>query len=87
MAAGRNIYGVGRRLLLIFAGAAIGSAVGFGLENYGLFKTVLRPFVVDVPSHTYLDFFFLSFSFGLRLNITAATILGALGGYYLSRKW
>lgn len=87
MAVGRNSSGAGRALLLIFSGAAIGTLIGFGLEKYGLFTAFLRPAVIDIPSHTYFDFFFLSLSFGLRLNITAATILGALGGYYLSRKW
>lgn len=74
-------------VLLILTGAALGTLFGFGLDKYGIFAPFLRPAVIDIPSHTYLDFFFLSFSFGLRLNITAATLLGALGGYYLSRKW
>lgn len=74
-------------ILLILTGAALGTLFGFGLDKYGIFAPFLRPAVIDIPSHTYLDFFFLSFSFGLRLNITAATLIGALGGYYLSRKW
>ncbi|WP_206811001.1 DUF4321 domain-containing protein [Paradesulfitobacterium ferrireducens] len=87
MAVGRNSSGAGRMVLLILTGAALGTLFGFGLDKYGIFAPFLRPAVIDIPSHTYLDFFFLSFSFGLRLNITAATLLGALGGYYLSRKW
>lgn len=84
---GRKTSGTGRIILLILIGAAIGTLVGFGLEKYGILSPFLRPAIIDVPSHTYLDFFFLSLSFGFRLNITAATLLGALGGYYLSRKW
>jgi hypothetical protein len=84
---GRKSSGTGRIIILILIGAAIGTLVGFGLEKYGILSPFLRPAVIDVPSHTYLDFFFLSLSFGFRLNITAATLLGALGGYYLSRKW
>lgn len=84
---GRKSSGTGRIILLILIGAAIGTLVGFGLEKYGILSPFLRPAIIDVPSHTYLDFFFLSLSFGFRLNITAATLLGALGGYYLSRKW
>ena len=87
MAVGRNSSGTGRTILLILTGAALGTLFGFGLEKYGIFAPFLRPAVIDIPSHTYLDFFFMSFSFGLRLNITAATLLGELGGYYLSRKW
>lgn len=87
MAVGRNSSGTGRTVILTMTGAAIGTLVGFGLEKFGMFATLLRPAVLDIPSHTYLDFFFLSLSFGIRLNITVATILGALGGYYLSRKW
>jgi uncharacterized membrane protein len=86
MAVGRNPSGAGRTVLLILIGAALGTLVGFGLEKYGIFAPFLRPAVIDVPSHTYLDFFFLSLSFGFRLSITIATILGALGGYLLSRK-
>ena len=86
MAVGRNSSGAGRTILLILIGAALGTLVGFGLEKYGLFAPFLRPAVIDVPSHTYLDFFFLSLSFGFRVSITIATILGALGGYLLSRK-
>jgi len=86
MAVGRNLSGAGRTSLLILIGAALGTLVGFGLEKYGLFGPFLRPAVIDVPSNTYLDFFFLSLSFGFRLSITIATILGALGGYLLSRK-
>ncbi|HWQ89785.1 MAG TPA: DUF4321 domain-containing protein [Desulfitobacteriaceae bacterium] len=84
---GRNSSGTGRTILLILTGAALGTLIGFGLEKYGILTPFLRPAVIDVPSHTYLDFFFLSLSFGFRLNLTAATLLGALGGYYLSRKW
>jgi len=84
---GRKSSGTGRIIILILIGAAIGTLVGFGLEKYGILSPFLRPAVIDVPSHTYLDFFFLSLSFGFRLNITVATLLGALGGYYLSRKW
>ncbi|MDD2233846.1 MAG: DUF4321 domain-containing protein [Desulfitobacteriaceae bacterium] len=84
---GRKSSGIGRMILLVLIGAAIGTLIGFGLEKYGILSPFLRPAVIDIPSHTYLDFFFLSLSFGIRLNITAATLLGALGGYYLSRKW
>ncbi|MHB8125942.1 MAG: DUF4321 domain-containing protein [Desulfitobacteriaceae bacterium] len=87
MAVGRNSSGTGRIILLIMIGAALGTLVGFGLEKYGILTPFLRPAIIDLPSHTYLDFFFLSLSFGFRLNLTAATLLGALGGYYLSRKW
>lgn len=86
MAVGRNSSGAGRTILLILIGAALGTLVGFGLEKYGIFAPFLRPAVIDVPSHTYLDFFFLSLSFGFRVSITIATIIGALGGYLLSRK-
>ena len=86
MAVGRNSSRAGRTILLILIGAALGTLVGFGLEKYGIFAPFLRPAVIDIPSHTYLDFFFLSLSFGLRLSITSATILGAVGGYVLSRK-
>ena len=84
---GRNSSGTGRTILLILTGAALGTLIGFGLEKYGILTPFLRSAVIDVPSHTYLDFFFLSLSFGFRLNLTAATLLGALAGYYLSRKW
>jgi hypothetical protein len=87
MAVGRNYSGTGRTVLLIMIGAALGTLLGFGLEKYGIFTPFLRPAILDVPQHTYLDFFFLSLSFGFRLSITIATILGALGGYLLSRKW
>lgn len=87
MAVGRNSSGSGRTVLLILIGAAMGTLVGFGLEKYGIFAPFLRPAIIDVPSHTYLDFFFFSLSFGFRLSITIATILGAFGGYLLSRKW
>lgn len=87
MPASRNNSGTGRTILLIMTGAALGTLIGFGLQKYGIFAPFLRPAVIDFPSHTYLDFFFLSFSFGFRLSITFATLLGALGGYYLSRKW
>ena len=83
MAVGRNSSGSGRIALLILIGAALGTLVGFGLEKYGIFGPFLQPAVIDVPSHTYLDFFFFSLSFGFRLSITIATILGALGGYLL----
>lgn len=72
--------------MLIMIGAALGTLVGFALEKYGIFAPFLRPAVIDIPSHTYIDFFFLSLSFGCRINITIATFLGALGGYVLSRK-
>ncbi|MDR3270086.1 MAG: DUF4321 domain-containing protein [Peptococcaceae bacterium] len=87
MAGGRNSSGAGRPIILILTGAAFGTVISFALESFGVLKIILRPFVLDIPSHTYLDFFFLSFSFGLHLNITIATIAGALGGYYLARKW
>lgn len=87
MAVGRNSSGTGRTVLLILTGAALGTLLGFGLEKYGIFAPFLRPAIIDIPSHTYLDFFFLSLSFGFRLSITIATLIGALGGYYLSRKW
>jgi len=86
MAVGRNSSRAGRTILLIMIGAALGTLVGFGLEKYGIFTPFLRPAIIDIPSHTYLDFFFLSLSFGLRLSITIATILGAFGGYLMSRK-
>jgi len=86
MAVGRNSSGTGRTILLIMIGAALGTLFGFGLEKYGLFAPFLKPAVIDIPSHTYVDFFFLSLSFGCRISITIATILGALGGYLLSRK-
>lgn len=87
MPASRNNSGAGRTVILILSGAALGTLIGFGLEKYGIFGPFLRPAVIDFPSHTYFDFFFLSLSFGFRISITFATILGALGGYYLSRKW
>ena len=86
MAVGRNSSGTGRTILLIMIGAALGTLVGFGLEKYGIFRPFLKSAVIDIPSHTYVDFFFLSLSFGCRISITIATILGALGGYLLSRK-
>lgn len=87
MAVGRNSSGTGRTLMLILIGAALGTLVGFGLEKYGILAPFLRPAVIDVPLHTYLDFFFFSLSFGFRISLTIATFLGALGGYFLSRKW
>ncbi|HVJ49796.1 DUF4321 domain-containing protein [Desulfitobacterium sp.] len=87
MPASRTNSGAGRTVILILSGAALGTLIGFGLEKYGIFTPFLRPAVIDFPPHTYLDFFFLSLSFGFRLNINFATILGALVGYYLSRKW
>ncbi|KLU66153.1 MULTISPECIES: hypothetical protein [Desulfosporosinus] len=87
MAVGRNSSGTGRMILLILIGAALGTLVGFGLDKYGIFAPFLKPAVIDFPSHTYFDFFFLSLSFGFRLSITSATLIGALGGYMLSRKW
>lgn len=87
MPASRNNSGAGRTVILILSGAALGTLIGFGLEKYGILAPFLRPAIIDFPSHTYFDFFFLSLSFGFRLSITFATILGALGGYYLSRKW
>lgn len=86
VAVGRNPSRTGTTVLLIMIGAALGTLVGFGLEKYGIFAPFLRPAVIDIPSHTYVDFFFLSLSFGLRISITMATVLGALGGYLLSRK-
>lgn len=86
VAVGRNSSRTGTTILLIMIGAALGTLVGFGLEKYGIFAPFLRPAVIDIPSHTYVDFFFLSLSFGLRISITMATVLGALGGYLLSRK-
>ena len=86
MVVGRNSSGTGRTILLILIGAALGTLVGFGLEKYGILAPFLRPAVIDVPLRTYLDFFFFSLSFGFRLSITIATILGALGGYLLSKK-
>jgi len=86
MAVGRNSSGAGRTVLLIMIGAALGTLVGFGLEKYGILAPFLRPAVIDIPSHTYVDFFFLSLSFGCRISITIATLLGAVGGYLLSRK-
>lgn len=85
-AVGRNSSKTGRTIILIMIGAALGTLMGLGLEKYGILAPFLRPAVLDIPSHTYLDFFFLSLSFGLRLSITIATLLGALGGYMLSRK-
>lgn len=87
MPANRNNSGAGRTLLLIMIGGAIGTLIGFGLEKISFLAPFLRPAVIDFPSHTYLDFYFLSLSFGFRLNITVATVIGALGGYYLARKW
>ena len=86
MAVGRNSSRAGRAVILMMFGAALGTLVGLGLEKYGIFSPFLQPAVLDIPSHTYLDFFFLSLSFGLRLSITIATLLGAFGGYMLSRK-
>ena len=86
MAVGRNPSRAGRTVLLVMIGAALGTLIGFGLEKYGIFAPFLRPAVIDIPSHTYLDFFFLSLSFGLRVSITIATILGALGGYIMSKR-
>ncbi|AET70600.1 hypothetical protein Desor_5216 [Desulfosporosinus orientis DSM 765] len=86
MAVGRNSSGTGRTVLLIMIGAALGTLVGFALEKYGIFAPFLRPAVIDIPSHTYIDFFFLSLSFGCRISITIATFLGGIGGYLLSRK-
>lgn len=68
-------------------GAAIGTLIGYGLEKVTFLQAFLRPAVIDFPSHTYLDFFFLSLSFGFRLNISIATLLGGIGGYYMARKW
>ena len=86
VAVGRNSSRTGTTVLMIVIGAALGTLVGFGLEKYGIFAPFLRSAVIDIPSHTYIDFFFLSLSFGLRISITMATVLGALGGYLLSRK-
>jgi len=87
MPAGRHNSGAGRTILLILSGAAIGTLIGYGLEKISFLAPFLRPAVLDFPSHTYLDFFFITFTFGFRLNISIATIIGALGGYYLARKW
>lgn len=86
MAVGRNPSGTARMVILSLTGAALGTLLGFGLEKYRIFAQFLKPAVIDIPSHTYIDFFFLSISFGCRISITIATILGALGGYLLSRK-
>ena len=87
MAVGRNSSGAGRTLILILIGAALGTLVGVGLQKYGILTPFLRPAVVDFPSHTYLDFFFFSLSFGFHISVTIATLIGAMGGYFLSRKW
>ncbi len=87
MAVGKNSSGLGRTILLIMTGAAIGTLIGYGLEKVAFLAGFLRPAVIDFPSHTYLDFFFLSLSFGFQLNISIATLLGGIGGYYIARKW
>ena len=87
MAGGKNSSGFGRTLLLILLGGAIGTLIGYGLEKIAFFAPFLQPAVIEFPSHTYLDFFFLTLSFGFRLSISIATVLGAFGGYYAARKW
>jgi len=87
MAVGKNTSRTGRTIILTLTGAAFGTLVGFGLQKYGILTPFLRSAVIDFPSHTYFDFFFLSLSFGFRINFNAATLLGALGGYYIARKW
>ena len=87
MPVNRNNSGAGRTIPLILSGAAIGTFIGYGLQKITFFAPFLRPAVIDFPSHTYLDFYFISLSFGFRLSVTLATLMGALGGYYLARKW
>lgn len=87
VAVGKSSSGVGRTILLVLIGAALGTMIGYGLSKVSFLAPFLRSATLDFPSHTYLDFFFLSLSFGFRLNISAATLLGAAGGYYAARKW
>ena len=89
MAVGKGISGVGRAAILVFAGAALGTMIGFGVSRYSnLLSPLADPLIkLDFPFNTYLDFFFVTFSFAFTLRISAATILGGLFGYWIARRW
>jgi hypothetical protein len=88
MATGRGTSGIGRTIVLIFAGAALGTLIGSGVSKYGLLNKLVQPMLtLNFPLNTYVDFFFLTLSFGFTLKISGATILGGLFGYWIARKW
>ncbi|MDA8441393.1 MAG: hypothetical protein M0Z55_03360 [Peptococcaceae bacterium] len=91
MALGKNssVSKTGRTIVLILAGAALGTLMGFGVSKYSeLLKPLVQPLIkLDFPLNTYLDFFFLSFSFGFTLNISASTLIGGFFGYWIASRW
>lgn len=88
MAIGKGSSGIGRTIVLILAGAALGTLIGSGVSKYGLFRPLVEPMLtLNFPLNTYVDFFFLTLSFGFTLKISAVTIIGGFFGYWIARKW
>lgn len=84
----KNATKVGRTIVLILCGAALGTLMGSGLSKYGLLTPLTEPILVlNFPLSTYVDFFFLSFSFGFTLKVTASTLIGGIFGYWITRRW
>lgn len=89
MAVGKGVSAASRAAILVFAGAALGTLIGFGISKYSsLLSPLDNPLIkLDFPFNTYLDFFFVSFSFAFTLRISASTIIGGLFGYWVARRW
>ncbi len=88
MAISKGASGIGRTFVLIFSGAALGTLIGSGVSKYGLLTPLVQPMLtLNFPLNTYVDFFFLTLSFGFNLKISAVTILGGFLGYWIARKW
>jgi len=89
MAGANGVSGAARAAILVFAGSAAGTLMGFGISKFSeVLKPLADPLIkLDFPFNTYLDFFFVSFSFAFTLRISAATIIGGLFGYWLARRW
>ena len=91
MAVAKGASKIGRTIVLILSGAALGTLMGFGVLKYDMLRP-LKPFVeplivLNFPLGTYLDFFFLTFHFGFTLKISAVTLVGGLLGYWITRRW
>ena len=91
MAAAKGISNVGRTIVLILSGAAVGTLMGLGIIKYDFFQ-FLKPLVdplltINFPLGTYVDFFFLTLHFGFTLKISATSLLGGLVGYWVASRW
>lgn len=89
MAVSKGVSQMGRTVVLIVSGAALGTLMGVGLSKYSdLLRPLVEPLIkLNFPLNTYLDFFFVSFSFGFTLNISASTLIGGFFGYWIARRW